>query len=138
MVDKEAQMEDRSEAYENLQHQLNTMLSALKLETTTVRDLERRLQAGRATSGAQNEEMKAELESIIGGLQQYLQVLSCSTLSRKLEMLYLFDKQLRFTYTLQYSYTLLYCTVLVFNYMTVQLPSTLPYMRIVREFTGIL
>lgn len=71
-------MEDRSEAYESLQHQLNTMLSALKAETATVRDLEHRLQAGRAASGAQSEEMKAELESIIGGLQQYLQVIICA------------------------------------------------------------
>lgn len=79
MVDKEAQMEDRSEAYENLQQQLNTMLSALKVETATVRELERRLQAGRAAAGAQNDEMKTELESIIGGLQQYLQVIFITT-----------------------------------------------------------
>ncbi|XP_074654226.1 uncharacterized protein LOC141908208 isoform X2 [Tubulanus polymorphus] len=69
VADKEQQITFDNEQYSDMQRQLDNMLARIAKETSDIKRLEQQLRDGQA---AQNDEMKAELEGIITGLQDYL------------------------------------------------------------------
>ncbi|KAK2177182.1 hypothetical protein NP493_614g00022 [Ridgeia piscesae] len=69
VADRETQLDLSTQEYQALQSQLEHMLATIARETMEIKKLEQEL---REAQVVQNEEMKQELESIIGGLQSYL------------------------------------------------------------------
>ncbi|XP_064649335.1 centriolin-like [Lineus longissimus] len=69
VADKEAQISFNNQLYEDTQQQLDSMIARIAKETADIKRLEQQLREGQA---AQNDELKAELEGIIAGLQDYL------------------------------------------------------------------
>ncbi|OXB76365.1 UNVERIFIED_CONTAM: hypothetical protein H355_006776, partial [Colinus virginianus] len=67
---KEQQMEVMNKQYKQLESRLDEMLSRIAKETEEIRDLEQQLTDGQI---AANEALKRDLESIIIGLQEYLE-----------------------------------------------------------------
>ncbi|NXC41845.1 CNTRL protein, partial [Penelope pileata] len=67
---KEQQMEVMNKHYKQLESRLDEMLSRIAKETEEIRDLEQQLTDGQI---ATNEALKRDLESIIVGLQEYLE-----------------------------------------------------------------
>ncbi|KAI0228191.1 Centriolin [Lamellibrachia satsuma] len=69
VADRETQLDMSTQQYQALQSKLEHMLATIARETIEIKKLEQEL---REAQVVQNEEMKLELESIIGGLQSYL------------------------------------------------------------------
>ncbi|XP_065593258.1 centriolin [Cyrtonyx montezumae] len=67
---KEQQMEVMNKQYKQLESRLDEMLSRIAKETEEIKDLEQQLTDGQI---AANEALKRDLESIITGLQEYLE-----------------------------------------------------------------
>ncbi|NWR57617.1 CNTRL protein, partial [Bucorvus abyssinicus] len=71
---KEQQFDVMSKHYKQLESRLDEMLSRIAKETEEIRDLEQQLTDGQI---ATNEALKRDLESIIIGLQEYLESVKC-------------------------------------------------------------
>ncbi|XP_071622441.1 centriolin isoform X2 [Heliangelus exortis] len=71
---KEQQFEVMSKQYKQLESRLDEMLSRIAKETEEIKDLEQQLTDGQI---ATNEALKKDLESIIIGLQEYLESVKC-------------------------------------------------------------
>ncbi|KAK3605923.1 hypothetical protein CHS0354_017828 [Potamilus streckersoni] len=69
MVDKEQQINESNQMYGQLQDQLELMLDTVARETNDIKRLEQQLQDNQIE---QNEELREELDGIVGGLQTYL------------------------------------------------------------------
>ncbi|XP_059849794.1 centriolin isoform X1 [Hypanus sabinus] len=70
MVNKTQQFDTMSKQYKQLEKRLDEMLSRIAKETESIKDLEEQLTEGQI---AANEALKRDLESIIAGLQEYLE-----------------------------------------------------------------
>ncbi|XP_051893173.1 centriolin-like isoform X4 [Pristis pectinata] len=70
MVNKTQQLDMMSKQYKQLEKRLDEMLSRIAKETESIKDLEEQLTEGQI---AANEALKRDLESIIAGLQEYLE-----------------------------------------------------------------
>ncbi|KAM6192968.1 centriolin isoform 1-T1 [Sarcoramphus papa] len=71
---KEQQFDVMNKHYKQLESRLDEMLSRIAKETEEIRDLEQQLTDGQI---ATNEALKRDLESIIIGLQEYLESVKC-------------------------------------------------------------
>ncbi|NWX16420.1 CNTRL protein, partial [Aegotheles bennettii] len=71
---KEQQFDVMNKQYKQLESRLDEMLSRIAKETEEIRDLEQQLTDGQI---ATNEALKRDLESIIIGLQEYLESVKC-------------------------------------------------------------
>ncbi|KAL3870359.1 hypothetical protein ACJMK2_038429 [Sinanodonta woodiana] len=69
MVDKEQQINESNQMYGQLQDQLELMLDTVARETNDIKRLEQQLQDNQIE---QNDELREDLDSIVGGLQTYL------------------------------------------------------------------
>ncbi|XP_069743617.1 centriolin-like [Narcine bancroftii] len=70
MVSKAQQLDMMSKQFQCLEKHLDEMLSRISQETESIKDLEEQLTEGQI---AANEALKQDLESIIAGLQEYLE-----------------------------------------------------------------
>uniref|UniRef100_A0A8B9TF39 Centriolin n=1 Tax=Anas platyrhynchos TaxID=8839 RepID=A0A8B9TF39_ANAPL len=71
---KEQQLDVMNKHYKQLESRLDDMLSRIAKETEEIKDLEQQLTDGQI---ATNEALKRDLESIIIGLQEYLESVKC-------------------------------------------------------------
>ncbi|KFV56089.1 Centriolin, partial [Tyto alba] len=71
---KEQQFDVMKKHYKHLESRLDEMLSRIAKETEEIKDLEQQLTDGQI---ATNEALKRDLESIITGLQEYLESVKC-------------------------------------------------------------
>ncbi|KAM6316367.1 centriolin isoform 5-T5 [Podargus strigoides] len=71
---KEQQLDVMNKHYQQLESRLDEMLSRIAKETEEIKDLEQQLTDGQI---ATNEALKRDLESIITGLQEYLESVKC-------------------------------------------------------------
>uniref|UniRef100_A0A8C3K3K7 Centriolin n=1 Tax=Calidris pygmaea TaxID=425635 RepID=A0A8C3K3K7_9CHAR len=71
---KEQQFDVMNKHYKQLESRLDEMLSRIAKETEEIKDLEQQLTDGQI---ATNEALKRDLESIITGLQEYLESVKC-------------------------------------------------------------
>ncbi|NXF85829.1 CNTRL protein, partial [Eubucco bourcierii] len=71
---KEQQFDVMSQCYRQLESRLDEILSRIAKETEEIKDLEQQLTDGQIAS---NEALKRDLESIITGLQEYLESMKC-------------------------------------------------------------
>ncbi|XP_009877699.1 PREDICTED: centriolin, partial [Apaloderma vittatum] len=71
---KEQQLDVMNKHYKQLESRLDEMLSRIAKETEEIKDLEQQLTDGQI---ATNEALKRDLESIIVGLQEYLESVKC-------------------------------------------------------------
>ncbi|KFQ34661.1 Centriolin, partial [Merops nubicus] len=71
---KEQQLDVMNKQYKQLESRLDEMLSRIAKETEEIKDLEQQLTDGQI---ATNEALKRDLESIILGLQEYLEGVKC-------------------------------------------------------------
>ncbi|XP_054249616.1 centriolin [Indicator indicator] len=71
---KEQQFDVMNKQYRQLESRLDEMLSRIAKETEEIKDLEQQLTDGQIAS---NEALKRDLESIITGLQEYLDSVKC-------------------------------------------------------------
>ncbi|XP_068011933.1 centriolin isoform X2 [Melanerpes formicivorus] len=71
---KEQQFDVMNKHYRQLESRLDEMLSRIAKETEEIKDLEQQLTDGQIES---NEALKKDLESVIAGLQEYLESMKC-------------------------------------------------------------
>ncbi|NXX46743.1 CNTRL protein, partial [Tricholaema leucomelas] len=71
---KEQQFDVMNKHYRQLENRLDEILSRIAKETEEIKDLEQQLTDGQIAS---NEALKRDLESIITGLQEYLESMKC-------------------------------------------------------------
>ncbi|XP_051492171.1 centriolin isoform X2 [Apus apus] len=77
---KEQQLDVMNKQYKQLESRLDEMLSRIAKETEEIKDLEQQLTDGQI---ATNEALKRDLESIIIGLQEYLESVKCQAKQAK-------------------------------------------------------
>ncbi|NXL01518.1 CNTRL protein, partial [Mesembrinibis cayennensis] len=77
---KEQQFDVMNQHYKQLESRLDEMLSRIAKETEEIKDLEQQLTDGQI---ATNEALKRDLESIIIGLQEYLESVKCQAKQAK-------------------------------------------------------